>query len=340
MTGFEVAGLILAVIPLILEGIKTYPKTAIYKSAASFVRATQERRKFASNLLLLHSELRFVMIQIMKPLNPSLTPEQREILTGTDTVGARFFEVWKQVSEARREAVQKAYRPTIEHIKPMLHDMVKMLSEMLKHSEISYDAGREVLKAVIKNHSDGTLSITKNLAKRFKFAKSDPRRSVLIDQMRENIKLLKTLVKGQEQLTNFVADGDSIESQLSQGPFLDTVRGYSRNLYDALSTMWRCSCHKSPSAMLRLERRETPEVKASELLFSLVLTFEHSSEDQATWAFRETQVYVSHKSIIPCFKSNFPERRKRLGLSMTKTTTSISNALNTKLISVNHSRLV
>ena len=326
MSGFEVVGLILAVVPLVLQGLEAYPKTKIYKSTASFARARQERRTFARKLLILHTELRFVMIDVLKPLNPSLTPQQREVITGNDSVGSNFFNVWEQVSKADPEAVEKAYRSTIDHITPVLHDMVAMLTEMLQHSDISYDAGRDVLKGVINDHSDGTLSITKNFAKRFKFAKSDPRRYELLEQMRENIKFLKTLVKGQEKVTTFVADGESIEQ--SHVPFLDTVRRYSHNLHEALSTMWRCTCHREPSALLRLERWESPEQKASELRFSLVLTFEHSSDDQAGWGFRETAVCITHKFVSCVLDPDLLGRRRRSDMRSTKSAPPMKRLLN------------
>lgn len=194
-----------------------------------------------------------------------------------------------------------------------------------------------MLKRVINDHKDGTLSITKNFAKRFKFAKSDPRRDELLEQMRENIEFLKTLVKGQEKVTNFVADGELIDQ--FQVPFLDTVRRYSNNLHEALSTTWDCTCHREPSALLRLERWESPEQKASELQFSLILTFEHSTGDQASWGFRETAVCITHKFVSYFVDPDLLGLRQRSDMRTTKSAPPTKRPLNAWLISVNRLRI-
>lgn len=296
MTGFEVAGLVLAVVPLILEGLKAYPKTSVYQTVESFRRARKERREFASQLLLMHTELRFAMIEVFKRINISLTTDQRRELTATDNVGAKFFDVWNKVFENNSEAIEKAFEHTIEHIRIVLDDIVEVLTEIVKHTEIPYDAGSETLRDIIKNHKeDATFSIRKNLSKRFMFAKADQRRHELADQLREDIKLLKKLNKGQEEITKFIAAGNLIESKKSHAPFLDRVRSYSNNLYKAISNNWQCGCHKSPSVMLRLERRETSETKEN-IRFSLFLTFEHNTTGHdELWAFQEAEVSVDQK---------------------------------------------
>jgi hypothetical protein len=167
--------------------------------------------------------------------------------------------------------------------------MVEVLNEIVKHTEISYNDGRDSLKRIINSHEKNTaFSMKKYLSGRFMFAKSDPRRRELAEQIAEDINLLKRLNKGQEQITNFVVEGNLIDSQKSAAPFLDKVRRCSDNLYHAMSKIWRCGCHTSPSAMLKLESRETKVT--SEIRFSLILTFQ-SAEDEV-WAFQETEVSV------------------------------------------------
>ena len=297
MSGIEVAGLVLAVIPLMLEGLKAYPKTKFYQTTQAFMRAKRERRDFVRQLLLLHTELRFAMIDVFKRINCSLTADQRRALTAADSVGETFFNVWKDISTANRDILESAFQQTIDHVGTVLDDMAEMLSEMMKHTEISCDSGMESLKAFIKRHSeDKTFSVTKNLSGRFKFAKADSRRRELIEQMGKHIKLLEKLNKGQEQITQFVTAGNLIESERGFDPFLEKVRMYSARLYQSLSDIWQCGCHKSPSAMLRLERRGTHEKEAYELRFSIILTFEFAStSEQTVWAFQETEIYVDQR---------------------------------------------
>jgi hypothetical protein len=295
MSGFEIAGIVLAVLPLIVEGLKAYPNTTVSRIVKAFTATKKQRREFTIDLISLNTELRFVILDVLKPITGSLTVDQVQVLDDIDSTGARFFRVWTEVWEANPAAVEMAFRHTQEDIQPVLKDMVEILSEMLGHTGISYDDGREVLKGVINE----SLLIKNNLSKKIKFALSDSKRRNLLRRMRKNIELLKSLVQGQEKASVFFAHAhrDLIEPQQSYGPFLESVRSCSNKLHHALSTMWDCTCHESRSARLRLERRETADMKANELQFSLFLTFKESSDDQA-WGFRETKVCVIHKYVI------------------------------------------
>ena len=294
MSAIDIAGLVLAVVPLILEGFEAYPDSRPMQYLRTFSAAKLERREFARQLMLMNSELRFAMLDIFTRINVLLTPAQRNVLGASDSMGAEFFTVWGEVWKSNSEEIQGAFLHTIEHIKYVLDNMMELLNEMVKHTEISRHAGRETLMKIIENHDkDRTFSI-RNFSKRFKFANSDSKRRKLIKRMGDDIDVLKRLNEGQEKMTKFIAAGKLVESQQSHGPFLDRVRGYCDNLYGALANIWQCECHKSPSAMLRLEKRDTPETKeANDLRFSLLLTFEHSAVGhQKLLAYQETEICV------------------------------------------------
>lgn len=293
MSGFEIVGLILSVIPLVLEGIKAYPIKECYKSAEAFLQATQERRDFAMQLRRLNSELRYVIIELLTPINSLVTAKQRLVLTSRKSGGAKLFDVWKEIMKANSCEIEMTFKETFEDIRDVLEHMEDVMKEMVEHTDVPVYAGRELLRAIINNdRDDPKFSIKKMLSKRFKFAKSDSKRRVLIEQMGMDIKVLQALNKEQGAVEKFLATGNSIESQKSYGPrFLDNVRLSSCRLFHTLSNLWRCECHKSPSAMLRLERRETPESNELNCLrFSLIFTFEHSSD--RLWAFQETEILV------------------------------------------------
>src|SRR5271170_1819762 len=150
MSGFEVAGLVLAVIPLILEGLEAYPQSRLFQSTKSFLEAKRERREFASQLLLFHTEILFLMMNHSTLL---MTADQQRDLTSPDNVGSKFFNVWKSVLTANSAEIGISERG-FEDIKFLLDDMVGVLNEMLKHTEISKDASSESLRGIIKSHKD------------------------------------------------------------------------------------------------------------------------------------------------------------------------------------------
>jgi hypothetical protein len=192
--------------------------------------------------------------------------------------------------------IDREFEHTIDHIKDVLEDMAEILKEIVRHTKINHESGRQELRAILNNHmEDTTFSMTKNLAARFMFAKSESSRRELFKRMGDNIKLLERLNKGQAQIKQFVAAGVSTDSHT---PFLDKVRIHSNSLYDALSGISQCNSHKSHGAMLRLERRETPDSKADRVRFSLILKYEQSLGDgQDLWM---TEV---------CIKERYPSRR-------------------------------
>ena len=293
MTGFEIAGIVLAVIPLVLEGLDAYPDSLLVK----FTRAKLERREFARQLHYIQSGLRSAMLRVFARIKAHLTIDQLRDLSHSNVKGSKFFDVWNNVRLQNPVEITSKFEHTIEDIKFVLDDMVFVLNQVLKDTGISPDSGPEVLREVIQNHkSDQTFSITKNFSKRFMFSRSDHRRRELIERMKENIQLLNQLSDIQDLMTKLSSE-KTIVSEQSHCPFLDRVRAYSTNLYHALIDIWRCECHKSPSALLRLEERKTPESKEDQdLRFSLILTFEYSSDgQQEVWAFRETEICVDQR---------------------------------------------
>jgi hypothetical protein len=116
--------------------------------------------------------------------------------------------------------------------------------------------------------------------------------------MDKNIKLLKGLNRELEKMQNSGTGlGQGIGGAwISHIPFLDSVRTYSSNLYDALNNISRCDCHpEAPSAMLRLEKRKTPEShESNSLRFSLLLSLEKRppENDRTPWNVHETEIRI------------------------------------------------
>lgn len=292
MSGFEIAGIVLSVLPLIVEAVKEVPKTDVGKKSQAFVRAPQERRKFAGALLLVDTALRNAMLDIFKCVNIALTDSHRELLTTRGTTGAKFIQVWKDMLHTHTEVIQNALLG--EEIRPVVDKLEKILIKMVEHTQISHDTGRPEIWGILQDR-DQTLSITKHLKDRYNFAKSSPKRAALLKEMHENIQHLNLIAKIEKKKADLVAATSLLEARKFHGRFFEKVRGYSDNLHDALSA-WNCMCHKSRKAMLRLEKRVgSGDWKPLDLRFSLILTFNHSGEDPDVRTFRESEVCVNSK---------------------------------------------
>lgn len=296
MSGFEIAGIVLAVIPIVYDAIKDAPETGIGKQGRSFMKANKRRREFALKLFLLDTEFRNSMLDIFKWLNLPLTDVQWGHLASKRTMGSQLLQIWNDMLKTLPEDMNTAFKNALEELRDVLKSIEEILVAIVVHTHISYDEGRQKLRTIAKDKNDRTLS--SHIRDRFDFAKSSADRDALLKEMTQNIELLKLTLDAHKKTADLVETRYATKHRKLPCPFLEQVRRYSDNLYDALSGSWNCMCHKSLSAMLRLEKRESlDDRKPKDVHFSLILTFEHASGEPAvdSWTFRETGVCVHTK---------------------------------------------
>jgi hypothetical protein len=297
MTGFEIAGIVLAVVPILMDALSEYPQTSAGKNTSAFLFAKTNRRDFARQLKHIRNTLRRVMFDLFDQLDVSYTESQHRSLMAPETVGSQYFQIWNEVVNENPEDVKTALSHTMDEVQETLLETQTILVEIVAGTGIPHDVGREKLREIMNEDKAGTLSMCKHLMKRLRFAKNESRRLRLLKRMNENVAHLKESFETQRQISQFKATVKLKESEKFPCPFFENVRSCSVNLYDALSGAWHCLCHKSPSAMLRLEKRHVPgDTGINDLRFSLILAFEHSSPNaRDIWAFRETEVCIALK---------------------------------------------
>jgi hypothetical protein len=299
MSGFEVAGIVLAVVPLVWNAWKDVPETRVGKITRSFLFAKTQKGQFADKFLSFDAALRDVMFDIFTPINHALTSSQRQLLTQTETVGATFFRVWKEIYTESSDGIRAVLSHSINDILPIVERMEKILIEIVVGTGVSPEDGRAELRKLVE-HSTAGLSV----GQRIKFAKSSSKRDKLATELKNCIDDVKMITKVEEKRARFVSEGAMIESQKYGPAFLEKVRLCAKNIHEALSTVWKCGCHTTPSAMLKLEKRDAAtEREGQSLKFSLILTFNHCTwpNDAHISTFRETHVRVNMYD-TPCLK--------------------------------------
>ena len=123
--------------------------------------------------------------------------------------------------------------------------------------------------------------------------------------MKENIKDLQLLIATHQKRTDLVQKRMVVLARYRYTTLLDKIREYCDNLYDALSDTWNCSCHHSPSVMLKLETQQKLCERLLEVAcFSLLLTFRTEASlngaNKETWRYREAKVTVAvARELIP-----------------------------------------
>lgn len=329
MSGFEVAGLILAIIPLYDQAVKTA------ETAKKARKANHERRKFAKHLLMVDAALRSAALKLFESLDAELTPDQWNALQKRDVEGSKLLEIWREISKvcptARDDNLWVAIEVTLDEIAEALVKVVKYTKmsknvgtdsrEMLR--KISGDTAEgltiqhrtnpnptDVLAASEHNGSKGVKKSSDSIGiqseawedsanflrdvirrretdpdpfsnvgvfGRFMFATSHRSRTEQLDNLSTLCQTLRTLTVDviDEKSNPTVRSKANHANQKRYARDLNRVRIHCHKLYGSLFKNWKCKCHASPRALLRLESR-TSNIDILDLRFSIILEFEDS----------------------------------------------------------------
>jgi hypothetical protein len=296
MSGFEIAGVVLAVLPLVIDGLDACQDLAVFR----LLSARSQRRKFVAQLMFVQTILRNRFERLLHTLEVELEPGHWDALKSSSVKGSQFFDVWNQVLQAYPELKDTTIGSEIMFV---VEDLQTLLYDVIEHTAIPHDANAEVLIAIIQNHKhDPSFSMTTGLFKRFMFTWRDHGRRELIERMERNLLWIRELCEEHELMKSLIPTSLAKRDVTSNGAFLRTLREHFCCLHSALSGIWKCNCHSSPSAMLKLERRDAKQ--DCEVCFSLFLTFEQrTSEGVGEWEFRETKISVDPRYLAlsnPC----------------------------------------
>jgi hypothetical protein len=329
MSGFEVAGLILAIIPLYDQAVKTA------ETATKAIEANQERRKFAKHLLVVDAILRSTALKLFESLDAELTLDQWNALIRRDVEGSKLLGIWREISKACPTARDDSVWVAIE---VTLGEIAKALVKVVKYTKMSKNVGtgsrrmdRKVsgdpaegsttqhrtnpnpTDGLAASERDGSRGVKKSSASaeiqseasedsakilqdvirrretdpdpfskagifgRFMFAISSRSRTKQLENLSALSQTLRTLtaVVSDEKSNPTVRGKTDHANQKQYARDLNTVRNHCHKLYGSLFKNWRCKCHVSPRALLRLESRSS-NIDLLDLRFSIILDFEDS----------------------------------------------------------------
>jgi hypothetical protein len=293
MSAWDVAGIVLAALPLMIEGFDAYSEAPVIK----LFTANDDRREFIRALRDVQAPLRFQMETLLINTRARLTPEQWQAIRSTDVNGAKFLEIWAEIMKDH-PAIPETI--TSHELRYVVEDTNEILTDIVRSTGVSRDADLNTYLETIRNQGP-RLSMTKTPYQSFKFVRSSRRRKKLLDRLKANVDSLRTLNLEQQRMEPLDranrTDLDRIQEQCT---FLQLVHDQCSHLHHALANVWKCDCHTAPAAFLRLQKREPCE----SLEFALFLTFEKCSSSGAMWEFRETEVVITPRYQISFSASN------------------------------------
>ncbi|KAF5570496.1 hypothetical protein FPHYL_1172 [Fusarium phyllophilum] len=246
MSGFEIAGIVLGSIPLLISAIEHYSDSL--DRATAFFKWKDGLNSALREFWYQHSSFELTLRNILKDV---ASPSEIE-----EMIGDPHHELWKSrdLSQALQEMLKFAYRPYISTIK----DMHACMRRLASHLDIDRDTGTaDDLEAVMKAN--------KRLPSAGGLIKFEFRRAVKLTMKRKEVRILLEDMKAcNNRLDEFINKSEAPSSnsmagttvgKLGLSSSLQQIQNYATMLHQTLGRAWSCSAHASHEIRLLLEDR-------------------------------------------------------------------------------------
>ncbi|KAG4034206.1 hypothetical protein MFRU_003g01790 [Monilinia fructicola] len=286
MSGIEVAGLVLAVLPLFIEGAKAY------SHGVETIRKTVSRRERDEKLIDFYDEFYWEIVQldrqtlgIIKSL-PSLSDKRKAELT-IDI----HFEAWQAEVDVAQALLD--YFGSKEALDAFLHVMGKiaqLLSQLIKDPTIhilatDVEQSKMFSKLKVFAAESGKGETTSTFKERIRFWKKEKERSICL-------KNLATWNKRLFRLTEQAQREPPIKSLSPRAKDIPSsqLRSLSQKLYRAFAKSWGCNCATQHEAKFCLKARgNSVKPAVTEIDFDFLFSVQ---DDQKLGRWQEGTVFV------------------------------------------------
>ncbi|KAF1986003.1 hypothetical protein K402DRAFT_421580 [Aulographum hederae CBS 113979] len=239
MSGVEVAGLVLAVLPLFISALEDYNDGL--EPIKAFYNWKRELPHFIRKLRNEHAQYEETMILLIA----SVTSED-ELMEMTDDTSSDLWSdpIIEKKLKVRLAGSYKAYMHTIQEIEGIM----KKIAGKLDIESGSGDPLRRLDLEQLLKSAPSHPSYATEIKKRIKFGISKKYIKRLLEQLRDcNIELERFTEKSERLETYRRASKKTFSHKLQK------IQGYAKTLHNVLT--WNCSCRASHRADLLLEQR-------------------------------------------------------------------------------------
>ncbi|KAF5651814.1 hypothetical protein F25303_3856 [Fusarium sp. NRRL 25303] len=246
MSGFEIAGIVLGSIPLLISAIEHYSDSL--DRATAFFKWKDGLDSALREFWYQHSSFELTLRNILKDV---ASPSEIE-----EMMRDPHHELWKSrdLSQALQEMLKFAYRPYISTIK----DMHACMKRLANHLDIDRDVGTaDDLEAIIKANkrlpsADGLVKFEFKRAVKLTMRRKEVR--TLLEDMKACNNRLDEFINKSEAPSNNSMAGSTVE-KLGLSSSLQQIQNYATMLHQTLGKAWSCSAHASHEIRLLLEDR-------------------------------------------------------------------------------------
>ncbi|KAL8921055.1 MAG: hypothetical protein Q9208_005946 [Pyrenodesmia sp. 3 TL-2023] len=253
MSGVECAGLVLAVLPLVIEAAKSY------KNGVDTIRDVLSSSRRDSELEDFYQELWYEMFLLDRQLRdivdalPILTQDRKASLLRAENITE-----WSSDSDVR-EALEIHFnsRNDLQAFWVIMGKIIQLLAQLVKDDSTDVDRKQmdqsglyRKLKAFKEQRR--TQSTSSSVKERFRFFKKEKDRKMCLKALRTWNQRLLCLT----EVARRAPTTPPTQSQARTGP-PPQLRQVSKLLYKALARYWRCNCTTPHQAHFCLSPRES-----------------------------------------------------------------------------------
>ncbi|KAF5590823.1 uncharacterized protein FSUBG_10687 [Fusarium subglutinans] len=246
MSGFEIAGIVLGSIPLLISAIEHYSDSL--DRATAFFKWKDGLNSTLREFWYQHSSFELTLRKILKDV---ASPTEIE-----EMIGDPHHELWKSqdLAQALQGMLKSTYKPYISTIK----DMYTCMKRLASHLDIDRDTGTaNDLESIIKANkrlpsSGGLPNFEFRRAVKLTMKRKEVR--ILLDDMKACNNRLDEFLNRSEAPNNSRMTGTTVK-KLGLSSSLQQIQNYATMLHQTLGKAWSCSAHTSHEIRLLLEDR-------------------------------------------------------------------------------------
>lgn len=290
MSGFEIAGVVLAAFPLIISSLEHWRNVA--KVGGFFWRVRKEymecRREIDFHLLIFKRNLKELLLPIIK--------DAEEVARLINDPGGKGWSN-KAVEERLERRLEESYEMYMDIIRKMQEIMEELRKDLasdktMVQSKLARPDPKKQQRSSSLQPPNKTNKLTSAKTRweyetfRLKFSFSDDVRKDYFEQLTECNRRMEQLLSTSDRMSaleQIVPDNTKRAIALEKA--FKTVWRQSDLLFKAIQSAWRCACQQHHCANLRLEHRTFPNFN-----FEIVLMYVTSNLSVGKpWSWKELQ---------------------------------------------------
>lgn len=275
MSGFEIAGVVLAVVPLFIEGGKAYATSyRCAREAANHSQRDKKLRDFYDNFYWETYELQQTIESVVEQLpNLSETRKQEVLKTRNIKDCTEYWHEDADIAEGLKQFLAsendlKTFLETLNMVLRQFHQLVDDKTLRMSKKDLSFIQMYRKMKEFQEQEIAG--KATSSFLERFRFAGRTKRREVCLKNLHTWNKRISHVVG---YATKKAKKRPIYAVSMDSKPPSSKMRALSRKLFMSLSKYWRCNCPTNHEARVCLATcgKDLPDSVASELYFHFLV---------------------------------------------------------------------